>query len=368
MPKTRKPVPTSGQGAAKSLRPSCVPFTLHKVTVGPITASGYVQAAEFVAGTSDGDGVVATTCGCLSTDQTGKPSAVDAVQYNGRVLLSWVDQSYCESGFSITRNGRGFTSNYAFVAPKVCGEVHAPETIYDDLTSQPSEPNTFEIIGGDYTWPRRSAAATKYARLKNLGPVGRPNSVNVISRVTVDTIRDCMDRTLSINRIGYVSPFGDKFSCAHVTSNPWQNPLFVPIFDNLPPHDLIEIELPAWVSSGVTGTYLAGAPITECEALCAEQGDDECQGVAYSASIGCTTLSRLARDANILTWSPDSDIIYGRRVFSMPVGSIHTYCVTASNPVGYTAEGYSSNQVGTKGESKNAAAGFARVGTQLDAP
>ncbi len=46
----------------------------------------------------------------------------------------------CESGFTVRRDGMGFTGAYDFTSSKLCGEVHAPRVLYDDLTLQPSGP------------------------------------------------------------------------------------------------------------------------------------------------------------------------------------------------------------------------------------
>ena len=47
----------------------------------------------------------------------------------------------------------GFTSDYAYSAPRACNEEHAPETVYDDLTLADDEVTTYyEDVGAYYTW------------------------------------------------------------------------------------------------------------------------------------------------------------------------------------------------------------------------
>ena len=59
-------------------------------------------------------------------------------QYRGRVFFRWTDSSACESGFSVSRDGKGFTQLYDYTGREACGEVHSPQSLYDDLSLQAS--------------------------------------------------------------------------------------------------------------------------------------------------------------------------------------------------------------------------------------
>ncbi len=59
-------------------------------------------------------------------------------QYRGHIAFKWTDNSVCEEGFSVRRDGKGFTQSYDYTAPTPCYEIHSPQSFYDDLTLQPS--------------------------------------------------------------------------------------------------------------------------------------------------------------------------------------------------------------------------------------
>ncbi len=66
--------------------------------------------------------------------------SVDGAQFKGRMFLTWTDQSGCESGFILTRDGKGFSQQYDFSSDQICGIVHSPQVIFDDFTMQPGPP------------------------------------------------------------------------------------------------------------------------------------------------------------------------------------------------------------------------------------
>jgi hypothetical protein len=109
-----------------------------------------------------------STCGCpkdaqtlLSTEMTGMPTEVKLMQARwlwvflqfdilmnvfmqsrGKIYLSWVDNSVCESGFVFQREASGsdassFTPMYSFESTDPCFARHAPSSIFDDLTIAP---------------------------------------------------------------------------------------------------------------------------------------------------------------------------------------------------------------------------------------
>eukprot|EP00045_Choanoeca_perplexa_P000635 m.15256 g.15256 ORF g.15256 m.15256 type:complete len:2739 (-) comp10439_c0_seq1:193-8409(-) len=75
---------------------------------------------------------VYTNCG-FRDNPSGSPVAVTAVQEMGRVYFSWTDQSMCESGFVITRDGSSISLDYSVTSSKNMYSKHQPRIVYDNL-------------------------------------------------------------------------------------------------------------------------------------------------------------------------------------------------------------------------------------------
>ncbi|EDQ87632.1 uncharacterized protein MONBRDRAFT_37822 [Monosiga brevicollis MX1] len=81
--------------------------------------------------------IVQTNCGCQETDTSGPPVNMAVEQYMGKLFFSWEDQSYCEDGFILRRDGTTFTSSYDVASSTACGLLHEPETVFDDIIISP---------------------------------------------------------------------------------------------------------------------------------------------------------------------------------------------------------------------------------------
>ena len=111
------------------------PVFFHQVRITPIDSNdNLITDVEYIGGTKDGD--ISTTCGCLSSDPTGKPTDFELRQERGLVLFSWTDRSHCESGFTFFRDGVTLSSSYDVTSEESCAGEHEPLQIYDDLALQ----------------------------------------------------------------------------------------------------------------------------------------------------------------------------------------------------------------------------------------
>ena len=297
----------------------------------PYDSGDYREELQYKFG--DITGNLATSCGCLSSDVTGKPTDLVAMQYYGLVYLSWTDQSYCESGFAITRDGEGFTSDYYYVAPETCGEVHEPKTVYDDLLAQNTDPGMYESdINEVYAWPDASYV---YTILGNAG--GRwPDAP--IQLATVTSAAECLEIAIQYDRADhdtYFRVYNDGTMACAVNAGgsvSRQN-------DGSEIHGLARF---SW-TSGVGGEFFPNKPMSYCRALCTELDYSECAGVLED-EWGCAYVDELlATSGGVAARSPDT--VAERRMPFYPVGSTQTYCISAINPVGYGTDGYVSDQV-----------------------
>ncbi|EGD77307.1 hypothetical protein, variant [Salpingoeca rosetta] len=106
-----------------------------QITITPLDNNdNLVSASRYQGGNTDGS--ISTHCGCMSSDRTGAPTALALEQSYGKVLFSWTDQSYCESGFSFFRDNVGLSANYDVTSSQACGGQHEPTDVFDDLAVQ----------------------------------------------------------------------------------------------------------------------------------------------------------------------------------------------------------------------------------------
>lgn len=299
-----------------------------KVKILPFENEEFREEIKYENG--DNDGSIATPCGCTA-ETTGKPDDVVATQYHGRITLSWTDRSVCETGFAITRDDRGFSSDYNFAAAIECGERHAPQTIFDDLTSQPSDPGLYESDPrANFAWPDGSNYAQQHA-----DTLRWPKTP--ISLTAVPTVSACLlaavEAGSDVNALARKNATGTAYECALFRST----------------SDLSDTEISAvmlmrytW-NEGVTGKYIIGGSEATCQAQCNALDYAECEGT-ITDNLGCALVQTLKEiGSSAARFSPDA--IVKRRLHSMSVGSAHSYCVAAINPVGYGTLGYVSDQV-----------------------
>lgn len=256
------------------------------------------------------------------------------MQYNGRVMLSWTDLSFCETGFAITRDARGFTSDYNFAAAVECGETHAPQTIFDDLTSQPMDAGLYEADArSNFAWPDGG----NYAQKLN-GNKRWPASPSSTSTTT--TLGGCLLAAIRAGSVfhAYARRNADEtgYECALYTGS------FTAISTVASPSDTTVLQRYTW-QAGVAGTYIIDGDEATCRAKCSALEYADCSAV-ITDDLGCALMQVLkAADGAAARFSTDATV--QRRVPAMPVGSTHIYCVSAINPVGYGTLGYVSDQV-----------------------
>lgn len=303
-----------------------------QIKIVPYEANAFQERLKYENG--DSAGSITTPCGCRASETAGKPEGVVATQYNGRVTFSWTDQSYCETGFTITRDGIGFTSDYNYAAPGECGESHFPQGLYDDLNSQPMDGNLYETdLPSRFAWPDGDDYAQKLSGNNRWPAV--PSQVT-----TTDALADCLwtatQAGSSFNAFARKNVAGAGFECAVFTGS------YTTIATIASSIDTTVLQRYKW-REGVAGTYIIGDTMPVCRARCNALEHADCSAV-ITDELGCAFMQTLRQvTGEAARFSVDARVM--RRIPAMPVGSTHLYCVSAFNPVGYSSLGYVSGQV-----------------------
>eukprot|EP00730_Choanoeca_flexa_P007844 TRINITY_DN12401_c0_g1_i6.p1 TRINITY_DN12401_c0_g1~~TRINITY_DN12401_c0_g1_i6.p1 ORF type:complete len:2361 (+),score=333.61 TRINITY_DN12401_c0_g1_i6:340-7422(+) len=121
-----------------------------------------------------------TTCGCIADDTSGAPTGLSFRQHYEKVYFEWVDQSYCEEGFTILRDGQAFTDAYTVVSAKSCETRHAPESVFEDIASAQEV-----SIGGEYEYCVMAYSSRLFSWAEKTELVGNYESDELCARYTI---------------------------------------------------------------------------------------------------------------------------------------------------------------------------------------
>ena len=312
----------------------------------PKKAGSFVTQLNLVTG--DKSGSLATTCGCDSSEITGKPTEVNSNQYLGRIFLKWKDKSVCESGFAFTRDNHGFSPNYEFSAPAKCNEIHEPEVIYDDLNLQPEEiyapaENAPQPEFGFAVFYRALETTKRYAYAGEVvsGQTATGAKITGAGGATAQACADsCMADSNCKAFVTATTP--TAFDCHHVTgtvrskdlsSNEQQAGTSILSFLKVAKRN---------GSPSSSGKAIVDGTMEDCKRACSEQGFQECGGVFVAPGV-CVWVSALQNGAS-RPYHVSEQYSVLRRLPAMALGSTHEYCIDAINPQGYGIIGYVSDQ------------------------